>query len=152
MSARTLTIDEVAVGDKLPQLPVPIDRTFIVAGALATRDYEDVHHDPQRAAERGTPDIHMSINHTNGLVCRYVTDWAGPGAVLSRLSTRLGVPNFPGDTMTLTGEVTAVTGDTVRVAVTGTNRQGAHTTSEVTVRLPGDRARAGAGDGQGTAP
>jgi acyl dehydratase len=131
---------EVTVGDKLPDLPVPITRTLIVAGALATRDYEDVHHDPQRAAERGTPDIYMSINHTNGLVGRYVTDWAGPGAVLTRLSTRLGVPNFPGDTMTLTGEVTGkaagTAAGTVRVAVTGTNSAGAHTTSEVTLRLP----------------
>jgi 3-oxo-4,17-pregnadiene-20-carboxyl-CoA hydratase beta subunit len=127
---------EVTVGDKLPDLPIPITRTLIVAGALATRDYEDVHHDPQRAAERGTPDTYMSINHTNGLVGRYVTDWAGPGAVLTRLSTRLGVPNFPGDTMTLTGEVTGKAAGTVRVAVTGTNSTGAHTTSEVTLRLP----------------
>ena len=136
VNGRTLTMGEVAVGDKLPELPIPITRTLIVAGALATRDYEDVHHDPQRAAERGTPDIYMSINHTNGLVGRYVTDWAGPGAVLTRLSTRLGVPNFPGDTMKLTGEVVDKTADTVRVAVTGTNSKGAHTTSEVTLRLP----------------
>jgi len=136
VAGRTLMMGEVHVGDKLPELAVPVTRTLIVAGALATRDYEDVHHDPQRAAERGTPDIYMSINHTNGLVGRYVTDWAGPGAVLTRLSTRLGVPNFPGDTMTLTGEVTAVTASTVSVAVTGTNSKGAHTISEVTLRLP----------------
>jgi acyl dehydratase len=136
MNGRTLTIGEIAIGDKLPELPITITRTLIVAGALATRDYEDVHHDPQRAIERGTPDVYMSINHTNGLVGRYITDWAGPGAVLTRLSTRLGVPNFPGDTMTLTGEVTGKTAGTVTVAVTGTNSNGAHTTSEVTLRLP----------------
>lgn len=132
----TRTADRVAVGDTLPELAVPISRTVIVAGALATRDYEDVHHDPQRAVERGTPDTYMSINHTNGLVSRFVTGWAGPGAVLTRLSTRLGVPNFPGDTMTLTGEVVGIDGQTVRVAVRGTNGTGAHAVSEVTVRLP----------------
>lgn len=136
MSSRTRTRDEVAVGDTLPELAVPISRTAIVAGALATRDYEDVHHDPQRAVERGTPDTYMSINHTNGLVGRFVTDWAGPGAVLTRLSTRLGVPNFPGDTMTLTGEVVEIDGPAARVAVRGTNGTGAHAISEVTVRLP----------------
>jgi len=140
MTARTLRLDEVAVGDRLPGLPVPITRTLIVAGALATRDYEDVHHDPQRAKERGTPDIYMSINNTNGLIGRYITDWAGPGAVLARLATRLGVPNFPGDTMTLTGEVVGKTADAVRVAVVGTNSRGAHATSEVTVRLAPGRA------------
>jgi acyl dehydratase len=136
VNIRTLTADQVAVGDRLPGLPVPITRTLIVAGALATRDYENVHHDPQRALERGTPDIYMSINNTNGLIGRYITDWAGPGAVLTRLSTRLGAPNFPGDTMTLTGEVVGKNAGTVRVAVVGTNSQGAHATSEVTVRLP----------------
>jgi acyl dehydratase len=140
MTARTLTMDEVAVGDRLPGLPVPVTRTLIVAGALATRDYEDVHHDPQRAKERGTPDIYMSINNTNGLIGRYITDWAGPGAVLARLATRLGVPNFPGDTMTLTGEVVGKTADAVRVAVAGTNSRGTHATSEVTVKLAPGRA------------
>jgi acyl dehydratase len=141
LSARTLTISEVTVGDRLPELAVPITRTLIVAGALATRDYEDVHHDPQRAIERGTPDVYMSINNTNGLIGRYVTDWAGPGAVLTRLATRLGTPNFPGDTMTLAGQVTGKTDGTVRVAVTGTNSRGAHATSEVTIRLGPGPAR-----------
>jgi hypothetical protein len=127
---------DVAVGDRLPELAVPLTRTLVVAGALATRDYEDVHHDPTRAVERGTPDTYMSINHTNGLVGRYITDWAGPGAVLTRLSTRLGVPNFPGDTMTFTGEVVGTDGDSVRVAVRGINSKGAHAISEVTLRLP----------------
>lgn len=129
----------VTVGDALPELPIPITRSMIVAGAMATRDYEDVHHDPDRAMTRGTPDIYMSINHTNGLVGRYVTDWAGPSAVVKRLSTRLGVPNFPGDTMTLTGEVTAVEGDTVTLVVTGRNSKGVHTRSEVTLQLTGGK-------------
>jgi acyl dehydratase len=141
LNARTLTIGEVTVGDRLPELAVPITRTLIVAGALATRDYEDVHHDPQRAIERGTPDVYMSINNTNGLIGRYVTDWTGPGAVLTRLATRLGTPNFPGDTMTLTGEVVAKTGDTVQIAVSGINSRGAHATSEITVRLGPGAAR-----------
>ncbi len=124
------------VGDKLPELAIPITRTLIVAGALATRDFEDVHHDPRRAVERGTPDTYMSINNTNGLVGRYVTDWAGPNARLTALKTRLGVPNFPGDTLTFTGEVTARDGDTVRVSVRGNNSKGAHAISEVTLEVP----------------
>mgnify|MGYP001098873841 CR=1 FL=1 len=136
MNVGSRRLEEISVGDRLPELRIPITRTLIVAGALATRDFEDVHHDPQRAIERGAPDTYMSINNTNGLIGRYVTDWAGPAARLTSLSTRLGVPNYPGDTMTLTGEVTAVDGDTVTVAVTGANSRGAHATSKVTLRLP----------------
>ncbi|MFI1196239.1 acyl dehydratase [Micromonospora sp. NPDC020750] len=141
MTTRTRLLDEVSVGDELPELQIPVTRTVIVAGALATRDFEDVHHDPQRAVERGTPDTYMSINNTNGLVGRYVTDWSGPGAVLTRLSTRLGVPNFSGGTLVLTGQVKAKQADTVTVAVTGTNSKGVHTTSEVTLRLPTGESR-----------
>lgn len=136
MNGTHITIEQVSVGDTLPELEIPLTRTLIVAGALATRDYEDVHHDPAQAQRRGTPDTYMSINHTNGLVGRYVTDWAGPAARMLRLSTRLGAPNFPGDGMRLTGEVVGVEEDTVRVAVRGTNSKGAHVVSEVTVRLP----------------
>ena len=134
MSTSTRRLDEVNVGDRLPELQIPITRTLIVAGAFATRDFEDVHHDPTRAIERGTPDTYMSINHTNGLVGRYVSDWAGPWARLTSLATRLGVTNAPGDTMTLTGEVSAVDGDTITVAVTGVNSKGAHAVSSVTLR------------------
>lgn len=115
----------------LPTLEIAVTRTLIVAGALATRDYEDVHHDPARAVERGTPDIFMSINTTNGFVVRYVTDWAGPDARVLGLRTRLGAPAFPGDTVTFTG---SYSGDGT-VAVRGTTARGVHVTSIVTVRL-----------------
>ena len=92
-----------AVGDALPELAIPLTRTLIVATAIASRDYQDVHHDPGLAVERGSPDIFMNILTTNGFVGRFVTDWAGPGAVIESVSIRLGAPNYPGDTMTLTG-------------------------------------------------
>jgi hypothetical protein len=115
----------------LPALRIAVTRTVIVAGALATRDFEDVHHDPARAVERGTPDIFLSINTTNGFVVRYVTDWAGPDARVLGLKTRLGVPAFPGDTLTFTGSCAA---DGTTVTVRGTTARGVHVTSVVTVR------------------
>ncbi len=54
------------VGSVLPSLELPLDRTLIVATAISSQDFEDVHHDPGKAQERGTPDIFMSINTTNG--------------------------------------------------------------------------------------
>ncbi len=72
---------DVNVGDELDPLDIPLTRTVIVSTAIATRDYQDVHHDPALAEERGSPDIFMNILSTNGFVGRFVTDWAGPGAV-----------------------------------------------------------------------
>ena len=39
--APTLTVGEVAVGDTLPPLDVPLTRTVIVSTAIASRDYQD---------------------------------------------------------------------------------------------------------------
>jgi acyl dehydratase len=135
----------VAVGDELPSLELPITRTLIVAGALASRDYQDVHHDQELARQRGSKDIFMNILTTNGLVGRYVTDWSGPRGRLTAVDIRLGAPNYPGSVMTLTGSVTekgpvAEDGATglVTVSVRGANELGDHVTGTVQVALPMD--------------
>jgi acyl dehydratase len=137
------TFDDVAVGDALPTLVLPITRTLIVSGAIASRDYQDVHHDSVLAKERGSKDIFMNILTTNGLVGRYVTDWSGPRSRLADVSIRLGAPNHPDDTMTLTGSVTekGALSDggrygTVTVSLRGANNVGDHVTGTVTVLLP----------------
>ena len=140
----TRHLDEVAVGEKRPELAIALTRTVIVATAIASRDYQDVHHDPGLAVERGSKDIFMNILSSNGFVGRYVTDWSGPGGVIENVSIRLGAPNYPGDTMVLTGRVTAAgvpDGRTdgrgvVEIAVRGANRLGDHLTGTVRVSLP----------------
>ncbi|EFL24802.1 putative MaoC like domain protein [Streptomyces himastatinicus ATCC 53653] len=126
----------VRAGEALPPLHIPITRTLIVSGALASRDYQDVHHDAEAAREKGSPDIFMNILTTNGLVGRYITDHFGPRVHLRKVAIRLGAPNYPGDEMVLTGEVTSVADGTAEVAVTGTNGIGRHVTGTVTVELP----------------
>ncbi|MFI6245193.1 MaoC family dehydratase [Streptomyces sp. NPDC051016] len=137
------------VGSELPSLEIPITRTLIVAGAIASRDYQDVHHDAELARRKGSPDIFMNILTTNGLVGRYITDHFGPTAVLRKVAIRLGAPNYPGDTMVLTGRIEELderpgpgTGAgagtmTVTVRVVGANAIGKHVTGTVTLTLPG---------------
>ncbi|HZM57987.1 MAG TPA: MaoC family dehydratase [Acidimicrobiales bacterium] len=150
----TLLFGEVTVGDALPELVIPLTRTLIVSTAIASRDYQDVHHDAKLAVERGSKDIFMNILSTNGIVGRYVTDWSGPGAVLTDVDIRLGAPNYPDDTMTLTGSVTGRdeapaadgTGG-VEVTLRGANGLGDHVTGTVRLRLP---ARAADNSGTGS--
>ena len=134
----TLRYDDVQVGDELPTLVIPLTRTLIVATAIASRDYQDVHHDPGLAQERGSPDIFMNILSTNGFVGRFITDWAGPDAILKSVNIRLGAPNHPGDTMTMTGRVTKKDDGLVEVAVRGANGLGDHVSGTVTVELARD--------------
>ncbi|WP_327274065.1 MaoC family dehydratase [Streptomyces sp. NBC_01224] len=125
------------IGEELAPLEIAVTRTLIVAGAIASRDYQDVHHDAELAREKGSPDIFMNILTTNGLVGRYVTDRFGPSAVLRKVAIRLGVPNYPGDTMVLSGTVTALGDDgTAEVSVVGANGLGRHVTGTVTISVP----------------
>lgn len=127
---------EVAVGEELPPLDVPVTATLIVAGALASRDFTDVHHDAEVARSSGANDVFMNILTTQGFVGRFVTDWAGPEATVSRMAIKLGVPNYPRDTMRLTGRVARAERGEVEVEVRGANSLGDHVTGSVTVRLP----------------
>ena len=122
-------------GDRLPPLDVPLTRSMIVATAIASRDYQDVHHDPDLAVQRGSKDVFMNILTTNGLVERFVTSWAGPAAVVRRVRIRLGAPNYPGDTMTMTGTVATVDGDRVSVQVLGENSLGTHVSGTVELEV-----------------
>lgn len=129
---------QVEVGQKLPELEVDVTAELIVAGAMASRDYQDVHHDKQKAQELGSPDIFMNILTTNGLVGRFVTDWTGPEGMLKKVNIKLGAPNYPGDSMRLVGKVTSKDDEQnlVEVAVIGKNSMGSHVTGTVLVALP----------------
>jgi len=134
---KSLTYADVNEGDELPPLDVPITRTAIVAGAIASRDYQDVHHDAELAKARGSKDIFMNILTTNGWVGRFVTDWAGPDAVLKKVAIRLGAPNYPDDTMLMTGRVKSKgDGGLVEVETKGENSLGDHVVGTVSLVLP----------------
>jgi hypothetical protein len=128
------------VGESLPELVIEASVRNIVSTALASRDFQDVHHDVGMAQERGSKTIFTNILTSNGYCLRYVTDWTGPEAVVKKASIRLGVPNYAGDTMTMSGMVSAVEqgsdGELVTVAVRGSNALGDHVTGTVTVLLP----------------
>ena len=136
----TLAFDDVNVGDELPLCPVPLTPTLIVSTAIASRDYQDVHHDRDMAIKKGSEDIFMNILTSSGLSARYISDWAGPGAVFKNLKIRLGAPNYPYDCMTMSGSVTAkreAAGEAIaEISFQGRNSRGPHVTGTVDVALP----------------
>jgi hypothetical protein len=127
-----------SVGSVLPELRIEATPTFVVSTALATRDFQDVHHDRDSAVQRGSADIFVNILTDTGLVQRFVTDWAGPDARVLGIAIRLGVPCYAYDTLVLTGRVASVDGDVVTVDVVGRGRLGDHVVG--TVRVSGVRA------------
>ena len=120
-------------GTALPEWCLEVTPTLVISTALATRDFQDVHHDRDAAVRRGGKDIFLNILTTTGLVQRYVTDWAGERAVVHGIAIRLGAPCHAYDTLTFTGRVTGVDGGQCVVAVAGRTAVGEHVTATVRV-------------------
>ncbi len=147
--APTRAAARVTVGDRLDEVEIAVTPTLVVSTALATRDFQDVHHDRDLAQSRGSKDIFLNILTTTGLVQRFVTDWAGPEALVREISVRLGAPCYPYDSLRISGEVEEVVTESgagaERIAhivkVTGRVESDNHVVATVRVQLPqGDDA------------
>jgi acyl dehydratase len=143
MTQRTFTSprwSDIHVGDALPEFDLTVTPTVVVAGAIASRDFMPVHHDRDYAKAQGSPDIFMNILTTNGYVARFVTDWAGPDAMLRKIAIRLGAPAIPGLVLHFSGAVTATRreGDegVVEVSIRAANDYGDHAIGSVVFTLP----------------
>ncbi|WP_067889596.1 MaoC family dehydratase [Nocardia vaccinii] len=136
----TLGYDEIDVDDALPRLEIPVTTTLIVAGAIASRDYMPVHHDRDFANSQGSKDIFLNILTTNGLCVKFLHDWVGPDALITKLSIRLGVPAYPNDPLVFEGRVTRKTIENeaclVEVTFTGRNSLGDHAKGTATISVP----------------
>jgi uncharacterized OB-fold protein/acyl dehydratase len=135
-----LDLNNVQIGDRLPISQVSVTTLLIVSTALATRDYQDVHHDPKAARSKGMPDIFMNILTSAGIVSRWINDWAGSEIDWSSIELRLGTPNHPDDTMALSGSVTEKTENgnqiSLNIAFAGKNDRGVHVSGNAKILLP----------------
>ena len=137
---RSLDWRSLQVGDEVATMVLDVTPTRVVAGAIASRDFMPVHHDRDYANQQGAPDIFMNILSDTGYCSRFLTDWAGPDAMITRLAIRLGVPVFPGHTLTYTGSIAALReeGETgvVDVELRAMNELGEHVGGTATLTLP----------------
>jgi acyl dehydratase len=128
------------VGDEVSTMVIDVTPTRVVAGAIASRDFMPVHHDRDYANQQGAPDIFMNILTDTAYCSRFLTDWAGPDAMVTHLAIRLGVPVHPGHTLTYTGAITALRAEGnegfVDVELRAMNELGEHVSGTATISLP----------------
>ena len=137
--------NDIRVGDAVTPMRIDVTATVVVAGAIASRDYMPVHHDRDYANAQGAPDIFMNILTDNGYCSRFLTDWAGPEAMVRKVAIRLGVPSHPGSTLDFTGTVTGKSRQggegVVEIEFRATNDRGDHLSGTAVIGLPLDGKR-----------
>jgi acyl dehydratase len=127
---------EVTVGLALPPLTLNLTPTRIAAGALATRDFEPIHHDRTAAERVGRKDVFMNIFMLNGVMQRCITDWAGPEACIKTIRLRLSGASVAGEVLTIRGHVTAVSDSSVQIELQGGNGETTSAYASVMVSVP----------------
>ena len=106
MSTTTLTLPAWRPAEgMLPDRVIDVTPTFVISSALATRDFQDVHHDRDKAIGHGAKDIFLNIITDTALAQRFATDSGrprGPGprdidpAGCALLRLRHADPHRPG--------------------------------------------------------
>ncbi len=116
-----------------PRVLGPISRTDVVIYQGASGDFEPMHHDEPFAKAAGMPAPIVVGMYPAGAMCAWASDWLGPERV-RKSWVRWRAPVWPGDTLTIDGEITGTTdvqlpdGTTqprLQVAVQCTNQDGA---------------------------
>lgn len=129
-TARPTSPVQSPVSAPCPPATVPVTVTLVVAGSIASNDFEAVHHDPAAARASGLDDIILSIITTAGLVFGYGLDLAEPSWKPSRLKLRLGAPGMPGDSLVLHG-VWADADEERTLNITGDVQRGRHVQAQI---------------------
>ena len=136
----TLDWHAIRIGDPVTPMAIDVTATVVVAGAIATRDFMPVHHDRDYANSQGSPNIFMNIMTDNGYCSRFLTDWAGPEAMVRKIAIRLGVPAYAGTKLEYTGRVTGKSehGDEglVEVEFRASTADGDHVSGTALIGLP----------------
>ena len=139
-TAAGLRFDDVAVGDEITPVSIPVTYKRICMNAAATWDWVPGHHDPEYARSQGQQTIYLSTLFFHGFIDRGLGDWAGPDALLRRRKISMTRSIYPGQTATLTGRVVGkreVDGTgLVDLELMVSSEEGPCVPSEATLQLP----------------
>jgi acyl dehydratase len=88
----------------------PLTRQMFVRYAGASGDFNPMHYDDELARSAGYPSVFAQGMFTAALLAGFATDWLGAGRV-RRFGVRFRDQVWPGDVLTCSATVTAVSAD-----------------------------------------
>jgi len=109
MRLRTRSLADIAIGEELPVVTVPLNLYKFVMIAGANRDFNSIHHNSAFAKSTGAPDAYANTLFLMGLWERLLRDWAGPCAIIMALrGFRMGCFNVLGHVIHTKGKVIGI--------------------------------------------
>jgi acyl dehydratase len=127
MGERTLTFEDVKVGDEAPVVRHTLSRTDLVKYAGASGDFNPMHHDEVLAQASGQPSVFGHGMFSMGLLGTAITNYVGVGN-LTRYQVRFARQTWPDEVLSTKVVVTAVREEAgtkfVDLAVTLSNADG----------------------------
>ena len=139
----TVSYDGVEAGAELAEATYPVTRLSLVKYCGASGDFNVIHWNERIAKSVGLPDVIAHGMFTMAQAGRYVTDWAGPKAVVVEFGVRFSAPvvvpdDDAGATIAVSGKVEEKLDDN-RVVLALTARSGdtkVLTRARAVVKLP----------------
>jgi len=138
-----ITYDDVEAGAQIPAASYPVTRLSLVKYCGAAGDFNVIHWNERIARAVGLPDVIAHGMFTMAQAGRFVTDWAGPAAMMTefgvRFSSMVVVPDDDaGALIEVSGEVQEkLDGNKVAIALTARSAgTKVLTRARAVVRLP----------------
>jgi len=138
-----VTYESVDVGAELPAISYPVTRLSLVKYCGASGDFNVIHWNERIARSVGLPDVIAHGMFTMAQAGRFVTDWAGTGAIVAefgvRFSSMVVVPDDDaGASIEVSGQVEEkLDGNRITLALTARSAQTkVLTRARAVVKLP----------------
>jgi len=138
-----ISYDAVEAGAQIPAVSYPVTRLSLVKYCGASGDFNVIHWNERIARAVGLPDVIAHGMFTMAQAGRFVTDWAGPAAMMTefgvRFSSMVVVPDDDaGASIEVSGEVEEkLDGNKVAIALTARSAgTKVLTRARAVVRLP----------------
>lgn len=106
--ATGLRMDQVSVGQSLPESELPLTLQRLVIEAGVNRDFTPTHHDPEVAVASGAPGPYLNTPIIMALLEAGIRDWMGAEGRLLELEFRMLRFNVVGSVVRFAGEVISI--------------------------------------------
>lgn len=98
--------EDIKEGMQLPEIHYgPITTDMIVHFVCSSNNFHPIHYDKDIARAEGHPDVLAHGPLKLALFDRLIREWVGDSGILKRITATYSRPNYPGDTLIITGKV-----------------------------------------------